>query len=123
LVEETTTQGFETDVIMQSKHQPVLVEFWANWCGPCKILSPILERLVVRVGGGKVKLVKLDIDQHPALAAQLGIKSIPTVFGFIDGEPVDGFIGAQPESQVLELIDRLANAEPLPEANELAAVS
>jgi putative thioredoxin len=80
----------------------------------------MLERLVVHVGAGKVKLVKLDIDCHPAVAAQLGIKSIPTVFAFIDGQPVDGFIGAQPESQVLELIDRMANVEP--EANLLAAV-
>lgn len=120
LVGETTTEAFKTDVILHSKHQPVLVEFWASWCGPCKIFSPVLERLVVHVGAGKVKLVKLDIDCHPAVAGQLGIKSIPTVFAFIDGQPVDGFIGAQPESRVLELIDRMANIEP--EAKLLAAV-
>jgi putative thioredoxin len=121
LVGETTTQRFEKDVIIESKHQPVLVEFWADWCGPCKRLAPMLEKLVVHVGGGKVKLVKMDIDEHPAVAGQLGIKSIPTVFVFINGRPVDGFIGAHPEGLVLEFIKRLVNAEAPPTARVDAA--
>jgi len=111
LVKRTTTQRFEKDVILESDHQPVLVEFFADWCGPCKLLAPMLEKLVIHVGAGKVRLVGMDIDEYPAVAAQLGIKSIPTVFAFIAGRPVDGFIGAQPESRVLALIERLVNAE------------
>jgi thioredoxin-like negative regulator of GroEL len=120
LVGETTTQGFKSDVIMHSKHQPVLVEFWANWCGPCRILSPVLERLVLRVGGGEVKLINWILTAIRRWQGSLGIKSIPTVFAFTDGQPVDGFIGAQPESRVLELIDRIPNVES--EAKLLAAV-
>jgi thioredoxin len=111
LVRKTTTQRFEKDVILESEHQPVLVEFFADWCGPCKLLAPMLEKLVVHVGAGKVRLVGMDIDEYPAVAAQLGIKSIPTVFAFIAGRLVDGFIGAQPEGRVLALIERLVNAE------------
>jgi putative thioredoxin len=106
VVRDTTTQTFVKDVIEESKRQPVLVDFWAEWCGPCKQLTPILEK-VVRAAKGKVKLVKMDIDKHPAIPGQLGIQSIPAVFAFVNGQPVDGFMGALPESQVAAFIERL----------------
>ena len=106
VVKDTTTQTFVKDVIEESKRQPVLVDFWAEWCGPCKQLTPILEK-VVRAAKGKVKLVKMDIDKHPAIPGQLGIQSIPAVFAFVNGQPVDGFMGALPESQVTAFIERL----------------
>src|SRR5438132_4240511 len=96
---DTTTQGFVKDVIEESLKQPVLVDFWAPWCGPCKQLTPVIEK-AVRAAGGKVKLVKMDIDQHPQIPGQLGIQSIPAVIAFSKGQPVDGFMGALPESQV-----------------------
>jgi putative thioredoxin len=105
-VKDTTTQTFVKDVIEESKRQPVLVDFWAEWCGPCKQLTPILEK-VVRAAKGKVKLVKMDIDKHPAIPGQLGIQSIPAVFAFVNGQPVDGFMGALPEAQVTAFIERL----------------
>jgi putative thioredoxin len=111
LVSETTTQNFVKDVIEASKQQPVLVDFWAPWCGPCKQLTPILEK-VVRAAKGKVKLVKMNIDEHPAIAGQMGIQSIPAVIAFSNGQPVDGFMGALPESQVTGFIERLVK-EPL----------
>ena len=103
---DTTTQTFVKDVIEESKRQPVLVDFWAEWCGPCKQLTPVLEK-VVRAAKGKVKLVKMDIDKHPAIPGQLGIQSIPAVFAFVNGQPVDGFMGALPESQVTAFVERL----------------
>src|ERR1700758_505782 len=106
VVKETTTQTFVKDVIEESKRQPVLVDFWAEWCGPCKQLTPILEK-VVRAAKGKVKLVKMDIDKHPSIPGQLGIQSIPAVFAFVNGQPVDGFMGALPESQVTAFIERV----------------
>jgi putative thioredoxin len=105
-VKDTTTQTFVKDVIEESKRQPVLVDFWAEWCGPCKQLAPVLEK-VVRATKGKVKLVKMDIDKHPSIPGQLGIQSIPAVFAFVNGQPVDGFLGALPESQVLAFIERV----------------
>src|SRR5471032_2188728 len=96
---ETTTQTFMKDVIEESKRQPVLVDFWAPWCGPCKQLTPVLEK-VVKAAKGKVKLAKMNIDEHPAIPGQLGIQSIPAVIAFVKGQPVDGFLGALPESQV-----------------------
>jgi putative thioredoxin len=105
-VKDTTTQTFVKDVIEESKRQPVLVDFWAEWCGPCKQLAPVLEK-VVRAAKGKVKLVKMDIDKHPAIPGQLGIQSIPAVFAFVNGQPVDGFMGALPEAQVTAFIERL----------------
>jgi putative thioredoxin len=105
-VKDTTTQTFVKDVIEESKRQPVLVDFWAEWCGPCKQLGPVLEK-AVRAAKGKVKLVKMDIDKHPSIPGQLGIQSIPAVFAFVNGQPVDGFLGALPEGQVTAFIERL----------------
>ncbi|MCO5071506.1 MAG: thioredoxin [Rhizobiaceae bacterium] len=107
LIKDTTTAGFPADVIQESRKQPVLVDFWAPWCGPCKQLGPVLEK-VVNAAGGRVKLVKMNIDDHPSIAGQLGIQSIPAVIAFKDGQPVDGFMGAVPESQINEFIDRVA---------------
>jgi len=106
LVKDTTTQAFVKDVIEESKRQPVLVDFWAPWCGPCKQLTPVLEK-AVRAAKGKVKLVKMNIDEHPAIPGQMGIQSIPAVIAFVDGRPADGFMGALPESQVVAFLDRL----------------
>ena len=106
LIIEGTDAGFAKDVVAASKVQPVIVDFWATWCGPCKTLGPMIERAVV-AAKGKVKLVKLDIDKHPVYAGQLRVQSIPTVYAFVDGRPVDGFQGAVPESQIKAFIDRL----------------
>jgi putative thioredoxin len=109
-VKDTTTQGFVKDVIEESKHQPVLVDFWAPWCGPCKQLTPILEK-AVKAAKGKVKLVKMNIDDHPAIPGQMGIQSIPAVIAFANGQPVDGFMGALPESQVVAFLERLTKGK------------
>jgi putative thioredoxin len=106
VIKDTTTQTFVKDVIEESKRQPVLVDFWAEWCGPCKQLGPVLEK-AVNAAKGKVKLVKMDIDKHPAIPGQLGIQSIPAVFAFVNGQPIDGFMGALPESQVKAFIERV----------------
>jgi len=106
LVKDTTTANFRQDVIAESMSQPVLVDFWAPWCGPCKQLTPVLEK-AVKAAGGKVKLVKMNIDEHPQIPGQLGIQSIPAVIAFTRGQPVDGFMGALPESQVKGFIERL----------------
>ncbi len=106
LIKDTTTAGFRQDVLAESMKQPVLVDFWAPWCGPCKQLTPVLEK-AVKAAGGKVKLVKMNIDEHPQIAGQLGVQSIPAVFAFNRGQPVDGFMGALPESQVKGFIERL----------------
>ncbi len=109
-VKETTTQGFLKDVIEESKNQPVLVDFWAPWCGPCKQLTPILEK-AVKAAKGKVKLAKMNIDEHPAIPGQMGIQSIPAVIAFSNGQPVDGFMGALPESQVVAFLERLTKGK------------
>src|SRR4051794_27472202 len=106
LVKDTTTQGFMKDVIEESRRQPVLVDFWAEWCGPCKQLGPVLEK-AVNAAKGKVKLVKMDIDKHPAIPGQMGIQSIPAVIAFVNGQPADGFMGALPEGQVTAFIERI----------------
>jgi putative thioredoxin len=106
LIKEATTQSFMKDVIEESKRQPVLIDFWAPWCGPCKQLTPILEK-VVRAAKGKVKLVKMNIDEHPTIPGQMGIQSIPAVIAFVKGQPADGFMGALPESQVVEFLERV----------------
>ena len=106
LIRETTTQAFVKDVIEESKRQPVLVDFWAPWCGPCKQLTPVLEK-VVKAAKGKVRLVKMNIDDHPSIPGQMGIQSIPAVIAFVDGRPADGFLGALPEAQVLAFIERI----------------
>jgi putative thioredoxin len=105
-VKDTTTATFREDVLTDSLRQPVLVDFWAPWCGPCKQLAPIIEK-VVKSTQGKVKLVKMNIDEHPQIPGQLGIKSIPAVIAFQRGQPVDGFMGALPESQVKQFVERL----------------
>jgi putative thioredoxin len=105
-VKDTTTQAFVRDVIEESKRQPVLVDFWAPWCGPCKQLTPVLEK-AVRAAKGKVKLIKMNIDEHPAIPGQMGIQSIPAVIAFVNGQPADGFMGALPESQVVAFLERL----------------
>src|SRR5919199_1045454 len=127
LVKDTTTAGFRQDVIAESMKQPVLVDFWAPWCGPCKQLTPVIEK-AVKAAGGKVKLVKMNIDEHPQIPGQLGIQSIPAVIAFSKGQPVDGFMGALPEGQVKGFIERLVGpvgpslAEALlAEADERAA--
>ncbi|GAB4354892.1 MAG: thioredoxin [Oricola sp.] len=108
LVKDTTTAGFQQDVIAESRNQPVLVDFWAPWCGPCRQLAPLLEA-AVRRAGGKVKLVKMNIDEHPAIAGQMGVQSIPAVVAFHNGQPVDGFMGAIPETQINEFIKKVVS--------------
>jgi putative thioredoxin len=106
LIKNTTTKDFMHDVIDASREVPVLVDFWAPWCGPCRQLTPILEK-AVRAAKGAVRLVKLNIDDHPQIPGQMGVQSIPAVFAFQDGRPVDGFMGALPESRVTAFIARL----------------
>lgn len=116
----TTTATFAADVLTESARQPVLVDFWAPWCQPCKQLTPILEK-AVKATQGKVKLVAMNIDEHPQIAGQLGIRSIPAVIAFQRSQPVDGFMGALPESQVRGFIERLIG--PLPPEEDLRAAA
>jgi putative thioredoxin len=110
LIKNTSTKDFMRDVIDASREVPVLVDFWAPWCGPCRQLTPILEK-AVRAAKGAVKLVKLNIDEHPQISGQMGVQSIPAVFAFQDGRPVDGFMGALPEARIKAFIARLIGDE------------
>ena len=111
LIKETTTQTFVKDVIEESRRQPVMIDFWAPWCGPCRQLTPILEK-AVRNAKGRVKLVKMNIDEHPQIPGQMGIQSIPAVIAFVNGQPADGFMGAVPESQVNAFIEKITKGVP-----------
>ncbi len=110
LIKDGSDAGFMADVIEASRSQPVLVDFWAAWCGPCRTLTPMIEK-AVRAAGGAVKLVKIDIDKNPAYAGQLRVQSIPTVYAFVNGQPVDGFQGAVPDSQLKAFIEKLTGGE------------
>jgi len=121
LIQDTDTNGFTKDVIEASMQVPVIVDFWAPWCEPCKTLGPMLEKLVKRAGG-LVKMVKINVDDNQALAGQLRVQSVPTVFAFKEGRPVDAFAGALPESQIQSFIDKLLGdaKSPIDEAMEAA---
>ncbi len=119
LIKDSSDMAFMADVVEVSKETPVVVDFWAPWCGPCKQLMPMLER-AVKGARGKVKMVKINIDENPGVAGQLGVRSIPAVYAFKDGKPVDGFMGGQPESELQKFIDRLSgDSDPSEEAGLL----
>ncbi|MFN4140984.1 thioredoxin [Aestuariivirga sp.] len=119
LIKESNTQNFMRDVIEASRQVPVIVDFWAPWCGPCKQLGPALEK-VVRQANGKVRMVKINVDENQQLAGQMRIQSIPAVYAFVNGQPVDGFMGALPESQLKQFVDRLGGQGSLAEEIEAA---
>jgi putative thioredoxin len=121
-IKDGSDAGFMADVIEMSRTVPVIVDFWATWCGPCKQLTPVLERAVIAAKGA-VRLVKIDVDKNPAFAGQLRVQSIPTVYAFVDGQPVDGFQGAQPESQIKAFISRLTGPPGAGELEEALALA
>ena len=105
---DVTMDNFMAEVIEGSKTTPTIVQFWAPWCGPCKQLGPVLEK-VVGASGGKVRMVRVNIDDNQQIAQQMRVQSVPTVYGFVDGQPVDGFAGAQPESNVKQFVEKLSS--------------
>ena len=122
LIKDGTDASFMADVVEASKTTPVIVDFWATWCGPCRQLGPSIEKAVL-AAKGKVRLVKIDIDKNPQFAGQLRVQSIPAVFAFVGGRPVDGFMGALPDSQVKQFVDRLAGQAPADATDELLAMA
>ncbi len=122
LIKDSDTRSFMVDVVETSRKVPVIVDFWAPWCGPCKQLGPMLEKLV-KQANGKVRMVKVNVDENQQLAAQMRVQSIPAVFAFVDGQPVDGFMGALPESQIKQFIDRLGSQGGMAEEIEAAVAA
>ena len=123
IIKDSDTNNFSMDVIDQSTKIPVVVDFWAPWCGPCKQLSPTLDKLA-REYGGKIQLVKINVDENQELATQMRVQSIPMVVAFKDGQPVDGFAGALPESQLRQFFEKLTGSEgsPIEQALEKASM-
>ncbi len=119
LIKDSDTKRFVHDVIEASRTVPVIVDFWAPWCGPCKQLGPALEK-AVKLANGKVRLVKINVDENQQLAGQMRVQSIPAVFAFVNGQPVDGFMGALPDSQIKQFIDKLGGQGGLAEEIEAA---
>ncbi|MGE5564916.1 MAG: thioredoxin [Parcubacteria group bacterium] len=120
-IKDGSDATFMADVVEASKAQPVIVDFWATWCGPCRQLGPALEKAVAAMDGA-VKLVKIDVDKNPSFAGQLRVQSIPTVYAFVNGQPVDGFMGALPDSQVKQFVEKLVGPPPASDIDQLIAM-